>query len=63
MWFGGNQTVVLQWEGILVIERERERGRGMYKNISPKSLAGKIRGADFCEFLQPVLKDYSFGGW
>ena len=32
--------------------RERRAYRGMHKNISSKSLTVKIRGDDFCEFLQ-----------
>ena len=46
--------------------RKRERGshRGMHKeNISPKALAWKTKGAEFCEFLKPVeLKALSFTG-
>lgn len=44
-------------------EREIERERGAHcrsykENTSPKPFTGKMRGADFCEFLQPAgLKD------
>lgn len=41
--------------------KTRERGtyRGLHKeNTFPKSLAGKTRWADICQFLQPIeLKD------
>lgn len=54
-------------EGALVLEKgRRESGvhREMHKeNTSPKPVAGKMRGADFCEFLQPLeLKDWSWRG-
>lgn len=46
--------------------RARERGAhsGMQKdNISPKLLAWKTRGIEFCEFLQPVgHKAWNFEG-
>ena len=33
------------------------------RTLPPKPLAGKMRGAVFCEFLQPVgLKDQNFKG-
>ena len=45
-------------------EREAEKGReravhrGLHReNTSPKTLTGKMRGADFCKFLQVGLKD------
>ena len=49
-------------EGVLIIDRGEGRGvnestvhRGLHKkNTSSKLLTGKMRGADYCEFLQPV---------
>lgn len=40
-------------------EKDGETPRGSYKeNTSPKPLSGKMRRADFCEFLEPAgLKD------
>lgn len=39
-------------------ERERGEQRGSQReNTSPKTLTGKMRGADFCKFLQVGLKD------
>lgn len=35
-------------------KRVREEHPGMHKDISPKPLAWKMRGAQFCEFLQSV---------
>lgn len=46
--------------------REKERGghKGSHEeNTTPKSLAGKMRGDDFPESLQPVgLEDWSLKG-
>ena len=56
-------------EEALVTEKgERKSGmyRGMLKeNTSSKPLAGKMGGADFCEFLQPAgQKNWTFkDGW
>ena len=50
-------------EGALIRERERERERAAHKglqkkNTSLKPLTGKMRRADYFEFLQAVeLKD------
>ena len=54
-------------EGALVAQKgERKKGahRETHKeHNSPKPLDGKMRGADFCEFLQPAgLKDSGFRG-
>ena len=54
-------------EGREPLSQKKVRDSGMHrdkhKNISPKPLAGKTRGAKFGEFLQPVgLKDWSFRG-
>ena len=55
MWFRGETD--RGWcrkEGTIVLEKgERERGTHN-GNVSPKLLAWKRTGADFCEFLQPV---------
>lgn len=41
------------WSGRTI--REREAYRGTHReNTSPKPLARKTRGGDFCEFLQPA---------
>lgn len=56
-------------KGALVVEKgegERERSIQSYAQGEhfPKSLAGKMRGADFREFLPPVgLEDWNFKGW
>lgn len=41
--------------------REEHRGECKTRTLSPKPLAGKIKGADCPQFLQPVeLKDLNF---
>jgi len=53
-------------EALVAQKGKRKKGaqRETHKeNTSPKPLAGKMRGVDFCEFLQPTgLKDCSFRG-
>ena len=54
-------------EGDVVVEkgsREREANKGTHReNGHPKPLAWKMRGAEDCEFLQPVeLKALRFKG-
>lgn len=51
--------------GALVVEKgKKERsmqGNTHKETISPKPLAGNMRGAEFCEFLQPLgLEDWNF---
>ena len=43
-------------------KRAKERGahRGMHKKTYPKQLAGKMRGTEFHELLQPVEYKASF---
>ena len=65
-WFGGERDGgCCRGEATLVAEKgKRGAPRGMHKeNISPKPLAGKMRGADLGEFLKQVgLQDWSFRG-
>ena len=67
MWFTGEMDHrCCGVEGALVVEKG-ERDRSTWENAQreyfPKPLAWKMKGAEFCEFLQPAgLKVWSFKG-
>ena len=53
--FGGERDIgCCRGEGALVLKKDERGARsGTHKeNTSPKLLAGEMRGADFCGFLQ-----------
>ena len=68
MWFQGEiDCVCCRTQGALVVEKGEIGAHKVTQkeNTSSKPLAGKMGGADFCEFLQPAgQKNWTFkDGW